>query len=311
MATGLSAWIRPVQERADLERARASRAAEIARRHEQLMTTDLYSARSLHERMALIHRSLEGRHLTAARLHEAHVHRLRLWFVTDHAAADRRPLLISTVAEVLGARSAGITLLTSQHIEASVIASDPLAAAAQDLEIALGEGPVHDVTSTRSLVVVPESSLARRWPRYSPAVSALGVHSLAVAPLGLREHCVGALAVFDPPQRGTDQRLTTYLEQIADALTHIMLLTRTTINQLDEEAPADADSVGSLMDAADLSAVVHQATGMVAAQCSCSVTDALALIKARAFAANERVSTVAREIVAKRLRLDTMSEGDL
>jgi hypothetical protein len=267
------------------------------------MTTAPEPSRSLHERMARIHRALEERHLTAASLHDAHVGRLRQWFVAENAAADRRPRLISAVAELLGARSAGITLLSSQQIEASVIASDTVAAAAQDLEVTLGEGPVHDATSTSSLIVVPAESLPRRWPRYSPAVSALGVRSLAVAPLGPRGSCVGALAVFDPSTPEQARRLTEYLQEIADALTHTLLLTRASIAQLAEDSPAG--SVGSLMDAVDVSAVIHQATGMVAGQCGCTVADALALIKARAFADDEPLTAVARQIVSRQLRLDT------
>ncbi|WP_327637542.1 ANTAR domain-containing protein [Kribbella sp. NBC_00482] len=303
MESGLSAWIRPARERADAERARAARAAAIARRHEERMATASETTRAVHERMARIHHALEERHLTAARLHDTHVRRLTQWFVTEDAAADRRPRLISAIAELLGARSVGITLLNSQRITASAIASDAVAAAAQDLEVTLGEGPVHDATASSSLVVVPKELLPRRWRHYSPAISELGVHSLAVAPLGVRGSCVGALAVFDPASPEPARRLTKYLQEIADALTHTMLLTRTTIAQLAEESPPDG--METLLEAPDFSAVVHQATGMVAAQVGCNVADALALIKARAFVDNEQVSTVARQLVDRRLRLET------
>ncbi|MFF0344182.1 GAF domain-containing protein [Kribbella sp. NPDC004875] len=303
MGAGLSAWIRPVRERADLELARASRAGAIARRHERLMMSAPDSARPLHERMARLHRKNEERHLTAARLHDAHIRRLRRWFDLEAAAASRRPLLISTVAEMLGARSAGITLLSSRSAAAaSMTASDPLAAAAQELEFTLGEGPVHDSAASGRLVVVAEDSLADRWRLYSPAVAALGVRSVAAAPLGLPDNCLGALAVFDPPP---DRPAGPTVEEIADALTHTILLTDEYVAQLIEEGSVGDKPAGSLVDGPGDTAVIHQAAGMVAAQCGCSVGDALALVTARAFADNELVTSTARRIVQRRLRLDT------
>ncbi|MGW7683470.1 GAF domain-containing protein [Kribbella sp. NPDC054772] len=306
MGAGLSAWIGPVRERAEMELARASRAGAIALRHEQLIATASESARPLHERMVRLHRKNEERHLTAAKLHDAHIRRIERWFALDAAAASRRPLLISTVAEMLGARSAGITLLSSRWAAAaSMTASDPLAAAAQDLEFTLGEGPVHDTAASGQLVVVAEDSLPDRWRLFSPAVSALGVHSIAAAPLGLPDRCLGALAVFDPPPSGPDQPPGRAIEEIADALTHTILLTDEYVAQLIEESSVGDNLAGSLVDGPGDSAVVHQAAGMVAAQCGCNVADALALVNARAFADNELVNTTARRIVERRLRLDT------
>ncbi len=53
----------------------------------------------------------------------------------------------------------------------------------------------------------------------------------------------------------------------------------------------------------DLRPVVHQAAGMLCVQASCTIADALALIRARAFADDATVEATASQIVSGRLRL--------
>jgi hypothetical protein len=59
----------------------------------------------------------------------------------------------------------------------------------------------------------------------------------------------------------------------------------------------------ALNDAASHRAEVHQASGMVAVQLGVSVADAEARLRAHAYAVNRSVVDVARDIVARRLRL--------
>ena len=54
--------------------------------------------------------------------------------------------------------------------------------------------------------------------------------------------------------------------------------------------------------------VVHQASGMVAAQSSVPVDEALALIRAHAFVAGRSVTDVARDVVERRLRIERPGE---
>src|SRR6516165_9087518 len=53
-----------------------------------------------------------------------------------------------------------------------------------DLEIVMGEGPVHALPGDDTPIRVTGPALADRWPRYGPAVTELGVQAvLAVPPL--------------------------------------------------------------------------------------------------------------------------------
>jgi hypothetical protein len=232
--------------------------------------------------MADIHRGMERRHLAAARMHTDHTDRLTAW-----AAA---PTLMAVVASTIGARHVGLTLLGADRTEALTVASDPVATAAQDMEFTLGEGPAHDVTSAGAPVVADEFALPVRWPHFAPLVARLGVRSVAAAPLTTSNGCLGALTVFDP---GAKDRSVAVLRAVADALVATALL-----------VPEDADPLDvPLVAAADHRPVVHQASGMVAEQLGCTAVDALAVLRARAFAEDEPITAIATEVVRRRLRL--------
>jgi hypothetical protein len=55
--------------------------------------------------------------------------------------------------------------------------------------------------------------------------------------------------------------------------------------------------------------VVHQASGMVAAQLDISVAQALIRLRGYAFGHNRLLADVARDVVARRLRLENHPEG--
>jgi AmiR/NasT family two-component response regulator len=49
---------------------------------------------------------------------------------------------------------------------------------------------------------------------------------------------------------------------------------------------------------------VHQASGIVSVQCGCNVADALAMIRARAYAKGAPVESIATDIVERGVRLE-------
>ena len=65
----------------------------------------------------------------------------------------------------------------------------------------------------------------------------------------------------------------------------------------------------ALADGADLHPVVHQATGMVAAQLEVGVGEALVRLKASAFGNGRALDDVARDVLAGTVRFDPAAEG--
>ncbi|QBS43891.1 hypothetical protein DMB37_31125 [Nocardia sp. CS682] len=238
------------------------------------------------QRMAELHRRIEGRHLACARLHRLHALRLQRWYIGDRATL--RPVFMAAVAQHLGMDNAAVTLFGQAGEELLVAASDVTARAAHDLELLIGEGPARDVLGGQEFVTANGTDLADRWPHYGPALAELGVRSVVAVPL-LSSRLLGALCVFTS-RAGLFAEITPAAEKVADALAHTVLLA--SYGTADGGAPQ-----GTLFDDADYLAAVHQAVGMVAVQCSCQLDAALALLRARAFADGVAVAEIARRVL--------------
>ncbi|WP_369377943.1 GAF and ANTAR domain-containing protein [Streptomyces sp. cg36] len=267
---GLTAVAR---QRAALARERADRADAVAERHELLAAEP---GQEFHLQIAKTHRRTAECHRASARLQDDFAVRAATW----SGGHDVRPRFMTVVAEACGTRSAAVALIDAERNQLAVAASDHLAGSAQDLEFVLGEGPGRDAAAGHRPVHVSGPGMKSRWPWYGPSLLSLGIASVAAVPLRARSSCIGALTVFGTGPTDTG---TAHLAEVAEALTHIVLL----------DPDADPDLYGGT----DMRATVHQAAGMVSAQTGCSVSDALALIKARAFAEAVSSDTVARQIV--------------
>jgi hypothetical protein len=137
--------------------------------------------------------------------------------------------------------------------------------------------------------------MSRRWPLYGPAVEELGIHVVAAVPVAVAATTLGALTVFEP-QLDVDDDLERFYAA-ADTLAASVVTASIGLLQ--------AQDTGwlPLLAEADLRPAVHQATGIVTVQAACTTADALALIRAHAFAQNRSVDDVASDIIARRLRL--------
>lgn len=279
------------QRRAAQALDRAARAEAVAERHELLLGTVPESGEpesgepddELHAQVAARHRRTAACHRSSARLQEAFARRAAEWAVGQ----GKRPRFMTGVAEACGADSAALTLVDSGHNQLAVAVSDEPSRAAQDLEYVLGEGPSRDAAAGLGPLRVTGPEIERRWPGYGPALISLGITSVAAVPLKTAHaRCIGSLAVFGPPPgRAEPDRLV----DVAEALTRIVVL------------GPDADP--ELYGGTDHRDLVQQASGVLSARIGCSVGDALALIKARAFTAETSTESVARLILHGELNL--------
>ena len=285
----VEAVVSMVEYLAERERQRADRVAGLAVRHEKLVAVGSESHRDLHERMAVLNRGLEERHRAAERIHTAHADRLRDWAARG---LSTRPAFMASIAAMAGGPTA-LTLVGSGQDEAFAAASDTVAQAAQDLELLLSEGPMHEAVRRREPVLVRADDVGPRWPLYGPALAELGVRSVTAVPLGSRWLCLGALAVFEyQPDATVD---VTELGVLAEALTHSVLL-----------APDETGDFPYLRIFEEGSGrqELHQAIGMISTRRGCSADDALALLQARAYAEAQTVDAVARRVIEREITLD-------
>jgi hypothetical protein len=209
--------------------------------------------------------------------------------------------LCDVCAEVIGASGAGIMLMSGDIPRGSVCTTDAVSALIEQLQFELGEGPCVDAYDQGRPVLEPDLAhpATARWLAFTgPAVDA-GVGAVFGFPLQVGAVRLGALNFYcDVPGALTD-------DQHSDAL---LLASITAQALLLLQADAPAGTVAFELEAnADFQYVVHQASGMVAAQLDVTVGQALARLRGHAFGNDRPLTDVARDVVDRRLRFDARS----
>ena len=175
-----------------------------------------------------------------------------------------------------------------------LVAADGIAAAAQDLQSLYAEGPTVDARGRDQPVMCADlAELTDRWPMFAPAAAAAGIRAAFAVPLLLDGTPLGLLALY----RGTPGELTTaQLDRaltFADAATLAVLYLQSTMDDEDDLLHPEL-TVDSDID-------IHVAVGMIAAQATVPVDDALQLLRARAFSTDTPMCVVARDVTARRV----------
>jgi hypothetical protein len=205
----------------------------------------------------------------------------------------RRPLterLCDACRQMLGGDGASVTIAVPAGERITLSATDAEAAALEDLQEVLGEGPVLDAYSTGAPVhVTLDDAALRRWPRFSPAaVERVGHASLSALPMRPGAQLLGVLSLYrsHPGPLQLDPAMAQFL---SDALGAALL--RDPLNAEDtEHSGAWANR-----------SRIHQATGMVVAQLGVPVEDALAIMRAHAFAVETTMDDLTASIIERRL----------
>lgn len=94
-----------------------------------------------------------------------------------------------------GTFGAAVTIV-DEHGKRSLAASDKTAEQADALQYELDEGPCLTALRTQQLVRIDDTATDTCWPRWSQAVSRLGVRSVLSAPLLAGDEPVGAMKVY-------------------------------------------------------------------------------------------------------------------
>lgn len=212
--------------------------------------------------------------------------------------------LCQVCADVTGTTGAGIMLMAGDIPRGSVCTTNTVSDLIEQLQYDLGEGPCVDAYNQDRPVFEPDLAdpAEPRWLAFTgPAVDA-GARAVFGFPLHVGAVRLGALNLYhDRPGDLTDDQHTDALVMAEVAAQAVLLL--------QAEAPPDAVAV-ELETNANLQYVVHQASGMVAAQLDVTVGRALIRLRAHAFGNDRTLTDVARDVVDRRLRFDADSEKD-
>jgi len=197
----------------------------------------------------------------------------------------------------------GMALMSADGHGGVVGATDVTARTMEELQYTLGEGPCIDSASEQRPVLQPD--LVRtgplRWPAFGPAVIEAGVAAMFAFPLQVGGIRLGVLDLYRDRSGPLDQN------QFRDAVTYanaavVLLL------HLQQQMEPGAGLHPQLIDPHDFRPEVHQATGMVSVQAAIGLTEALLLLRARAYSSERSILEVARDVLARRLRF--RSGGD-
>ena len=201
-------------------------------------------------------------------------------------------------ADVVGLSGAGIMLMTGDVHKGSICSSNDVSALIEDLQYTLGEGPCVDAYYDDRPVIEPDLADPEtpRWLAFSPPAVKAGARAAFGFPLRVGAVRLGALNLYrDRPGPLRDEQYADALV-LADVAAHAVLT-------MQSGAPAGAVA-SELERGADFRFVVHQASGMVAAQLNATVGEGLARLRAYAFANERLLDDVAEQVVRRELRFD-------
>ena len=198
---------------------------------------------------------------------------------------------------IVGVNGAGVMLMSGDIPRGSLCTSNEVSHLIEELQYTLGEGPCVDAYRQDRVVAEPDLAdpVTRRWLAFSPPALEAGVRAVFGFPLRVGTVRLGALNLYrDRPGPLSD-------DQHADALVVADVAARWV---LEAQAGAPADAVAEELEiGADFHFVVHNAAGMVSVQQGISVTEALIRLRAYAFSNDRLLTDVAKDVVARRLRL--------
>jgi hypothetical protein len=179
-----------------------------------------------------------------------------------------------------------------------------------ELELPLGEGPSLDASASSGPALaldLADGESGSRWPAFAPAARAAGAAAVLGTPLSVGTIRGGVLGLYRHRHRpGTGPArpgpLTDY--QLGDALvfadTAKLLLLDAHGRAAGTPGAGPGDQPAIL---ASHRAEIDQAIGMLTEQLRVSITDAFARLRAYPCVNDLRLGDVARDVVARRLRL--------
>ena len=215
-----------------------------------------------------------------------------------HGVAGALQRLCRSLTKHLSLRGAAVSLMSSAGSEGVAAASDDDIKQIDELQFTTGVGPCHDAFRARRPVLTPDlgSCIGDRWPGYTSAAIASGVGAVFAFPLHVGGAAFGVLDLYSARPGSLNDR------QLAMALTFAQVATETLLDG--DLTSADGDLVPSLEMALDSRAEIHQAQGMLMVSLRVGPTEALARMRAYAFAHDRPLIELAREIVAGREHLE-------
>jgi hypothetical protein len=238
-----------------------------------------------------------------------HVRRLgRVWGLVAAQAAGRGGRVSAAdvcAAAVPGVQVTGAWLSAAPDAQAGHLmqVTDEVSKQLAELQLTLGEGPLLDASASGGPVLasdLADGESEARWPAFTPAASQAGAAAVFAFPLVVGAIRAGVLGLYrDRPGPLSDF-------QLGDALTFADTATLLLLDAQDRAGAGTGPGDGPGGQPAGLASYrveIDQATGMLTEQLGVNITDAFVRLRAYAYVNDLQLADVARDIVARRLRL--------
>lgn len=219
----------------------------------------------------------------------------------DEPSADSSQVaqrLVRACVEALPVDGAAIVWMTDNGPGKTLASTDGAATILEELQFGLGEGPCIESSESGHAVLRPDllTAGAESWPGFTAGALEAGVRAVFAFPLQAGGSRVGVLDL----NRSTPGDLSS--ADLLIAITYADAATALLLRLQSQSGPGRVPSVVKL--AVAERAEVHHATGMIAVQLDIDLSSALAMLRARAFAAERAIDDVARDVVARAIRFD-------
>ncbi|TDD67432.1 GAF domain-containing protein [Jiangella aurantiaca] len=220
--------------------------------------------------------------------------------------APRAVRLGESCRSILGADGVAVVLAYTLPQRLTVCVTDDVVASVEDLQDVLGEGPGVDAYRSGTAVAASlgTGDAARRWPLFTEAaLRQTGPLTIVAVPVPVGAAVLGVLTAY---RTGTghpapEAELTTHLA----AAVGVTLLHDLEIDHDCDLAETDGEPTGVWAGRAE----VHQATGFLVARLGLSPEDALALLRARAYAAGVTLGEIAHQVLDRAVDLTPDGTG--
>lgn len=205
--------------------------------------------------------------------------------------------LCRACVDILGADGGAITLASTRPERLTVSTSNGTSARIEDLQDVLGEGPGQDAfREGRPVVTRVDGDSGGPFPMFTELAGDIaGPLTVWAIPMHPGGPTIGVVTLYRAS--GDLEQSLDDAQFLADAVGAALLDEHSTNGDAPFAAWSDR-------------ARVHQATGMIVAQLAISPDDALALLRAHAFAESTTLDAIAREVVDLRLTFTHTARGD-
>jgi hypothetical protein len=194
-----------------------------------------------------------------------------------------------------------VALLSSAGVRAVLCTTDDASTALETLQVDLAEGPCVDAGLGYSPVLIsdlrdPTEGIAERWPFFLAQTEKLGVRGVFAFPLRIGSVVLGTLELHRASAGPMGRRHLSAALGAAREMGAAIVDVGVSVNGGVNGGPVDVGHLGPS------AASVHQAAGMAMVQLGSTIDEAMAQLRATAFAEGVSLITLSAEVVGGRRR---------